>query len=144
LIETLGVIPLDESQAVLQKDGPEATTVRLISERVSPSGQTVRKIIVVDACSGNVVEQLRRDASGSLIARAVFSDHQADPSTGIILPHQIELEWPEAEMALKMRVGHVEVNPAGMPEQTWQLPDIPGYPVLDLAQIVQPLHATGR
>ncbi len=91
--------------------------------------------MLVDTCYGHMLEQsLYDETSGNLIARAIFRDHRADPATGVVLPHRIELQWPQAKMALTMQVGQIEVNPANLSAQTWQLPSIPDYPIRDLGR----------
>lgn len=133
LMEVLGVIPFDEEELTLERSGPASETVRLVAQRLSPTGRPVRKVTVVDACHGRILEHALYDADGTRIARAVLDDHRLEADTGVILPHRITLEWPQAGLHLTIRIGRVEVNPAGgIPAQVWAMPEIPGYPPLDL------------
>ncbi len=134
LMEALGVIPIDGSRLVMQKQTTDGRIARLLSDHVSPQGQRVQKIIVVDTCHGLILEHVVYSASGQMIAKATFGDHQRDSVTGVILPRQISLNWPQAEMSLLIKLGNVEVNPPTMPTQTWQLPHYPNYPILDLGR----------
>ncbi len=134
LIEALGVIPIDPDKATLQSPGLDSRTVHLVSERVSPQGRPLRKVIVVDTCRGVIVEHALYDANGGLIAKASFGDHRADSASGVVLPRRIKLHWPQTGMAMTMDLSNIEVNPQSMPDKTWQLPNYPNYPVLDIGR----------
>ena len=134
VIEALGVIPIDPEKTTLQKPGLNSRIVHLVSQRVSPQGHLLRKVIVVDTCQGVVVEHVLYDANGGLIAKASFGDHRADAASGVVLPRRIKLHWPQTGMALTMDLRNIEVNPRAMPDQTWQLPHYPNYPLLDIGR----------
>tara|TARA_B100000686_G_C16755946_1_gene955493 strand:- start:1911 stop:2213 length:303 start_codon:yes stop_codon:yes gene_type:complete len=93
----------------------------------------VRRRLVVDTCLGVVVEQSLFDESARLIAVAKLSDHRADPETGIVVPRRIELDWPEAELSLVVRLKEVEINPSPIPASTWEVPRGLGSGPIDLA-----------
>ena len=112
-----------------------------MSNHVLANGKTIRKAITVDTCHGRVMEHSVWDASGRRIAHATFSNHRLDPESGVVLAHHIQLEWPQAEVSLAMDLGHVEVNPAGMPEKIWEMPHMPGYPVMNLQDVA--MHRGG-
>lgn len=133
LMEALGVAAIPLEGTTLEPGGNR--TSRLISNHVLANGKTIRKVITVDTCHGRVLEHSVWDASGRRIAHATFSNHRLDPESGVILAHHIQLEWPQAEVSLAMDLGHVEVNPVGMPEQIWQMPSMPGYPVKNLRDV---------
>lgn len=132
IMEAMGVVAIDGEQIRMEPGPPRSNTIRLVSDRVSPSGQPVRKVTVVDPCHGVVREHVLYSANGQLIARAVLSGHFRDRTTQVVLPARIDLEWPQAQMALTMRLGQIEVNPPHLPAQTWAVPDYPGYEVFDL------------
>ena len=92
----------------------------------------VRRRLEVDTCLGVVVEQSLYDEQLKLIARAKLDDHRQDPDSGIVLPRRLQLEWPEAEIKLTIRLHQVEVNPANTPASTWQLPHGLGAGTFDL------------
>jgi hypothetical protein len=50
------------------------------------------------------------------------------------MPHVIELDWPQHQMAMTMQLANIEVNPSHLPDQTWQLPEIPGSPTFDMGR----------
>jgi hypothetical protein len=136
LMEALGVIPLDETQWTMHRDSPQSRTVWLASERKSPDGRPVRQMILIDTCHGVVLQHSLYDLGGQLIAKATLGNHRY-VGNGVVVPHRIDLDWPQAGLALSMHLGTVEVNPVGLPEQMWQLPSIPGAPRYDL-DAVQP------
>lgn len=133
LIEALGVIQLNEREVALEPGPPGSRRASLISERTSPQGQPVRKVMVVDTCHGLILEHALYDASNRLLARAVLSGHIRDPYTQAVLPGRIDLEWPPAKMSLVLELGPIEANPA-LPQQLWTVPTIPDYPALDLGR----------
>jgi hypothetical protein len=133
LIEVLGVIPLDESELVYEPGPPGSHRANLISQRVSPQGEPVKKVTVVDTCHGLILEHALYNAQGNLIARACLLGHYNDPVSRAVLPSVIDLEWPPAQLGLTLSLGPMEVNPS-LPPQTWALPSIPDYPVVDLGR----------
>jgi hypothetical protein len=144
LMETLGVIPLDESEFSMELPSDPAGVVRLVANRVSKSGETVRRVILVDTCRGYIIAHELYDARDRLIARATLNDYQLDANSGASLPHEIHLDWPLARLALTMKIGEIDVNPTAIPEQTWQIPNIRGYPILDLGKITRAAQPVGR
>ena len=75
---------------------------------------------------------------GRLIARAVLKDYKKPgTSQDVTLPHRIDLDWPEAKLSLTIHLKTVEINPTCIAEQTWQLPDIPNYPLFDMGPRLQ-------
>lgn len=139
IMEALGVVPLDPNSITVQQDGRHPNTVRLLSQQVSPAGEQVRKEIVVDTRLGVILAHRLYDASGQRLAEARLSRHRREPS-GIIMPHVIELEWPQHQMAMTMELKNIEVN-SHLPDQTWQLPEIPGSPVFDMGSRINRLEA---
>ena len=133
LIEALGVSPLAEGEWSVASSRPEQHRLTLMAERRAPRGGLVRRRLVVDTCLGVVIEQSLYDESGRLIALARLSDHRADPETGIVVPRRIELEWPEAELTLVIRLKEVEINPSPIPASTWEVPRGLGSGPIDLA-----------
>jgi|GEM_PF-393929 hypothetical protein len=144
LMETLGVIPLDESQFTMQSQtGPDGV-VHLVSDQTTQTGESVRRVVLVDMCRGYIIAHELYDAQNRLIARAELNDYKLDAKSGAALPHRIDLDWPQARLALTMKIGEIDVNPAAIPEQTWQVPHIRGYPVLDLGKMTRPAEPAGR
>jgi hypothetical protein len=133
IMEAFGVMPIDGAQ-VKSEPGPLGTqTIHLIADRVSPEGQPVRKVTVVDTCRGIVREHKLYDtASGQLIASAMLSGHVIDARTQAVLPSRIDLDWPRARIGLAILIEQIEVNPRQLSEKIWQLQPKEGYQVHEL------------
>ena len=53
----------------------------------------------------------------------------------------VKLDWPQAGIVLTMTMANIDVNPTGVPTEVWGLPQIPGYPVMDLGASFPPQQA---
>ncbi len=132
LIEALGIAEvdpaaLDQDLRVLPGGRLEISTVR----------QTVdgpaRKLTVVDAATGVVVEQSLYDARGTLVARATASRHRRDPLTGLIMPRVVQIECPRAQLSMELDLGKVEINrPLENPGELWAMPALADCPMVDV------------
>lgn len=137
LIETLGVVPFSNAEFEMKEQpGTPSRRVQFVADQVTPQGKRVQRTMIVDACQGVVLEHALRDQSGRLIARATLSNYQREPS-GVRLPHRVDLFWPDSGVDLTMRMGHIEVNPTAVSEQTWSMPSYPDAPVIDLTRFRQ-------
>ncbi len=136
LMEVLGVIPIDASEVTLRHPDPSSPLVELVSTHMSPAGQKITKVIRVDSCHGIVREHALHDSRGVIIARAALADHRVDPTSQLTIPHTIQIDWPEMDQQLTMRLEHVEINPPPMPAQAWMIPVKPGYPTVDIVQLI--------
>ncbi|GAB4160965.1 MAG: hypothetical protein Tsb009_38260 [Planctomycetaceae bacterium] len=145
LMEALGMVPLDASKLVMQTREPGSTLVSLVENRTLPNGQEIHRVLLVDTCQGHIVEQSLHDTYGRTIVRAEFNRYQRDPQTGISLPHEINFDWPQNKMAMSMRIGQITVNPQFLPNHLWQMPSYKGYPLMDMAKILElsPRQAAG-
>jgi hypothetical protein len=139
LMEVLGVVPLKEEEFTLSFDDTAERTARLKSERLSPSGQPVQRVIRVDTRYGLIREQSLYDSSGRLIAKAYLNDHRRDAETGVILPRLVQIEWPQPKphpmLKLNIEIGDIEVNPSHMPSQMWEVPEKNGFQTVDLGKL---------
>ncbi len=138
LLEALRVVPLNEKELSIQKEGQNSPNIKLISDRLLPSGKLVQKILVVNLCTGNIIEQSLYDSQGQRIATATLGEYRVCSNSGATLPHVIKLDWPQAGIVLTMTMSNIEVNPAAVPAEVWGLPEIPGYPVMDLGSAFAP------
>jgi hypothetical protein len=131
-MEVLGVIPIDAAHFTLEHTDPNTNTATLVSERLMPDGKPARRVITVDARRGVILGHSLYDGAGQLIAKAVLKDHRMHAQSNVILPHRIDLDWPNAGMAMTMHIGkNVEINPHGMPTALWQPP--PQLQLFDIA-----------
>jgi hypothetical protein len=134
LMEALGVREIDPAKITVQQPGPEANTVNFVFEDVSPSGERIRRELLVDSRLGVILGHTLYDGNGRLIARATLSNHRREPS-GVVMPHRVRLEFPQSDLAMTMDLGEIEVNPSDLPQQVWALPeDIPNSPVFDMGR----------
>jgi hypothetical protein len=134
LMEALGVVPIDAQKMTLRPE-PSGQIVNLMSERLSPSGQAVKKVIRVDLRRGVVLSQSLYDIDGKLIASARLEKHAMDKATGIVLPHLIALEWPQANLQINLEIDHIDVNPTTIPPRNWEVPKKPYYPAFDIGAL---------
>ena len=132
LMEALGVVPIDAQHMTLHAE-PSGQIVNLISEVLSPSGQMVKKMIRVDLRRGVVLSHSLHDSNGNLIARARLDKHAPDKATGIVMPHLIALEWPEARLQINLDIDRIDVNPTTIPARNWEVPRKGSYyPAFDI------------
>jgi hypothetical protein len=137
VVEALGVVPLEESETTLHIDEVDPLRAFLIRNRTSPQGQPIKLVTVVNICHGIILEHRLLNAAGELVARAVLSQHRADPATGAVLPRQVDLDWPQARLGLTLQLGEIELNPAISPD-VFGLPQISDSPVFDLGRASGP------
>lgn len=137
LMQALGVAPLETQGLEMQVD-PVSRQARLIQPMVSAHGQTLQKVMMVDLANGVITEHSIFDARGQKMAQALMSDFRVDKQSGAVLPHRVRLEWPQSQMILVMNLGQIDVNPKGIPSQTWDMPSMRGVQVVDLGKSAQP------
>ncbi|OYW23613.1 MAG: hypothetical protein B7Z55_03395 [Planctomycetales bacterium 12-60-4] len=131
LMEALGVTRLSTENVQMEGE-PGVAAIRLVSSHTMPDGVEVKKVVVVNACHGYVMEHSTYDRDGRPLVRALLQDYRRDQASGAVLPHYVKLDWPQAEMSLAMNLGHVEVNPPAIPAGVWEMPQIPQTPLVDL------------
>lgn len=134
LVQALGVMPINGDGMTMRRDAQNPQLLHLVAETYSPDGLPVFKVLLVNAQSGFIQEHSVYGSEGNLIARAVLGDYRIDESSGAALPHRVEISWPAAQMALTMRIGRIESNPASVPSSLWELPEYTGYPVFDMGR----------
>jgi hypothetical protein len=149
LIEALGVTWFSPSE---QHTGPAAVgggRLRINSLRPTSQGPCT-KVTVVDDAKGWVLEQHLYDPRGERIASALTSEHRRDPVANVVLPQQIEIQWPSTQVNLKIRVPAWRVNALDPNTPTlWTIPETPGWTHIDLgnppipsAVPIQPVQET--
>ncbi|MCA9118029.1 MAG: hypothetical protein KDA79_23315, partial [Planctomycetaceae bacterium] len=134
LMQVLGVMPLPQGDAFLQPREPDSELLALVIEGIGPSGEPTRRIIQVDSCYGRIISQSLHDAGGNLLARATFNDYKVCGETGVMLPHRIDLDWPQTRTAMSLHMGSIELNNPALPQQLWTMPEIPGFPEMELGR----------
>lgn len=134
MVEAMGLARFDPSD---QPQGPipvGSGRVQIRTIRHSSVGD-LSKVTVVDPARGIVLEQNLYDpASGRLIAAARTSAHRRDPVSGAILPRHIEIEYPSAQLTMKIDIADLQVNTLGPQSAAlWTKPQYAGYPDRNLA-----------
>lgn len=134
LIEALGIVRLDPTA---NYEGPslvENGRIEIRSQVVGPSGPMTR-VLVIDDQRGWVLEQHLFDANQAPIASAAASGFQYDPNTGASLPRMVEVHLPPARLSFTLRTEQHLVNQlSGDPAQLWKMPQMSGYPQIEITQ----------
>lgn len=143
IVEAMGLVQFSPA------DLPQGPTpvgqgrVQIRTVRRSATGD-LTKVTVLDASRGLVLEQHLYDPQGNRIATAITNQHRRDPVTGAILPRHIEIQYPGAQLSLRIDIANLQVNvlPAESP-QLWAKPEYTGYPNVNLADMNNLVHSSG-
>jgi hypothetical protein len=135
LMEVLGVTPISGSQYEVHRSKPKSPIAELVSVQRT-ADQQVRRIVTVNTVYGVVLDHRVESMDGKMIAQAKLSNHWRDPSTRLILPRTIAIDWPAADqhLALTLELNTVEFNPASASPAMWQVPHMSDYPEIDLGE----------
>lgn len=136
IMEVLGVIPIDGSQYQIHPSS-QRNVVELTTTAQSPGGEPMRKVIRVDTRKGYVTEHLLWDHAGRLVASAELDGHRIEAGSQIAMPRKLRIQWPEADLDLRITLERVEVNPPHLPDLVWQVPQKPGFKQLDMGDFAR-------
>jgi hypothetical protein len=111
VLKALGVAPYDATKPYEMKvvDNKGHKTIHLSEQTLSPQNTQVKKITVFDFHEAQVpkpqvLAHILEDDKGRVICTATIqSTQQVGGSTGVILPKQLTLNWPEHKLQMKMR-----------------------------------------
>lgn len=106
-------------------------TVEIRSFINSPSG-TMTKSTVINALNAQIMEQHIYNSQGTLLASSRAKSHRYYPGIGVSLPQSIEVNLPVAQLSLSIDVGTVSLNALPNNPALWTLPNMSGYPQIDL------------
>ena len=149
LIEALGVARLDPRG---EHRGPERQadgSLKVWTRLRTPAGD-MTKVTIIDSLRGWVREQHLYDAQDRLIASAVASGHVSVPVDGdaanrVVLPKQINIRWPAAELSMKIDMGNVQINQLDVSPEMWNKPSYSGWTDVNLgASTVELPSANGQ
>jgi hypothetical protein len=133
IAEALGLVYFDPT---LDHRGPfprGADQLEIHSIIPSPEGN-LTKVTVLDAQHAWVLQQQIYDSRKQLLASAIASRHRYDPIAGVSLPRQVDIQLPPAQLSFRIQVVDYLVNQlSSNPQQLWSMPQIEGYPLIDLA-----------
>lgn len=109
LVEAFGLVTFETYE---QHQGPFPVGSGRLEIRTIRATQlgTITKVTRVHEESGAVLEQHIYDSNAKLLASAITSNHQIDQASGAIIPRQIELSWPDAQMNVKVYLNTLQVN----------------------------------
>jgi len=141
LMEVLGVVPLEAAEYSLVKPTGNQPYVDLVAERTAPDGERVQRIIRVNPRHGIIVEHRLQKLNGDLLGKASLSRHFQDPQSGAVMPRLIAIDAPieGRSMSMTMTFDAPEVNPPSLvsDDHLWLIPEIPGSPRVDLADLLR-------
>ncbi|HEV3418648.1 MAG TPA: hypothetical protein VG056_17645 [Pirellulales bacterium] len=133
LVEALGLVRFDPADLPQGPTPVGSGRVQIQSVRHSAVGE-LTKITVIDPARAIVLEQDLYDVRRQLVAAARTSAHRRDPVTGAILPRHIEIDYPSAQLTMKIDIADWQVNALGPQNaQYWTEPDYAGYQKVNLA-----------
>jgi hypothetical protein len=133
IVEALGLVRFDPADLPQGPTPVGSGRVQIRSVRHSSVGE-LTKITVVDPARAIVLEQDLYDVRGQLVASARTSAHRRDPVTGAILPRHIEIDYPGAQLTMKIDIADLQVNALGPQNaQYWIKPEYAGFPDMNLA-----------
>lgn len=134
LIEAIG-LPTFEPHEHHEGPSPVGQGRLEIRTRRATANGPIQRVVLVDAAQGWVLEQHLYDATGRLLASAISRQHRRDPLYDVVLPRQVDIQWPSAQLSLRLHLDDVQLNYlGGDPAQLWAKPVYPGWPELDLAR----------
>ena len=134
LMEVLGVIPINPTAFQMVPFPGDEGLVQLTASETTPAGESVTRQITVDTRRGVVTAHTLRGQDGSLIAEAKLGDYKPDKKTGVLLPHRVDVNWPDAQTEMTLTLGDIEVNPPNIPATVWNPQRVADCPTFDFGQ----------
>ena len=126
LIDAFGLPTLDAAGEHSEPVSVGQGRLRVETRLPRPEGD-LRRIIVVDAARGWVLEEHLYDAAGQHLASAILSGHRHDPLANVVLPRQVKIVWPSTKQEMTIELNNVVINQLpGDPQQLWSRPSYGG------------------
>lgn len=98
-----------------------------------------RRVMVIDAAQGWVLEQRLHTAQGMLTAASNTGNYQQDYLTGLWMPRTVHVQVPTAKLAFRLELGQVRINQvSGDPAELWSVPRYPGAALVDIGRLPGP------
>lgn len=138
ILETLGMSDYGPATRYQLVDTP--TQLKLVERTTSPQGKAIKKVIVfnrrrVTAPTPQVTDHILIDEqTGKEICSAHIHSAQIDPTNGALIPKKVDINWPEDNIVLTMRLTNASANvniPANFPAFTRN--KLEGIPAFNLA-----------
>lgn len=132
LLSALGLVTFDPAA---EHAGPYVARNGAIEirSRVAHACGPLYRVVVIDGASALVLQQHLYNEQGMRLASAVASGHRRDPASGAWLPGRVEISSPGTQLNFTIDLGRVRVNDAQDLAREWQMPQLPGWVPLDLA-----------
>jgi hypothetical protein len=138
VVEALGLGPYGPADKYQLHSDDKARLFRLEENIKTPTGQSVRKIIVmhqapVKAPTPQITSYVLVDAgTNQEIASAHILRTEVESKSGVILPKQMELRVPSQKLKLILTMNRLAVNTT-MPPTVFQRPQMKGVEAFNLA-----------
>lgn len=140
LIEAIGVVELDPTGSHSEPSANRPGQLEIRSRVPTPNGE-LTKITVIDDRHGWVLEQQLYDeaAGNQLLASAMGSDFKYDPSSGVSLPHTVDIRLPPANLEFTLRTDEFSINQLyADPAVLWAMPQPSGFEMVDVSRLSSP------
>ncbi|GIW95144.1 MAG: hypothetical protein KatS3mg110_3185 [Pirellulaceae bacterium] len=136
LLEALGLVELDPAG---QHHGPYAHgpgTMEIHTQRLTPSGQIMTRVMVLHAVYGWILEVRLHDERGNILAQAKMSQHRFYENPGVTLPDRVEVHlapgMPDS-LQLRLDIGGYVVNEPISDPGVFTLPQLSDVKAVNLA-----------
>jgi hypothetical protein len=146
ITEAMGVAPCgapEKYELVVR-----GSTLELVENAMSPQGQPVRKVTVIQRTPSRgtepqVTAHILQDAQGREIVSAQITEVQIDRKTGAIIPRKVRLSCPAEKMELQLKLDDVVVNSPTVVQNAPRMfarPQLSGATLFDLARGPDPAN----
>ena len=137
LLDVLGVVPMSPDGVDMVTDGK---TAELATNVTLSTGKRVKKIKQVSLVTGEVLRHEVRGMTGATIAVAEVKQSYRDPTTGLLLPQEVRIRWPDFGQGMTIKIGQHQPNPTLLTDSTFERPQNPSWQVV--AMTGQPTAVT--
>ena len=131
LLDVMGVTPMSPTDVRMTGGGD---TVQLVTDHTTPSGLRVEKVKRVSLVTGEILGHELREPDGRTIAKAEVRRQYRCPQTGLLLPEEVRVIWPDYAREMKIRIGRHDINPVQMTAATFKKPLRPNWQVVEMTR----------
>jgi hypothetical protein len=143
VVTALGMASYDANAEYKLNAPPRANYLELVQQTTSPHGQPVQRVTVFartkqEPPHPQVIAHVLKDMSGKLICRASIRKVRVDRATGVALPTDLTIEWPEQKLSMTLLMPDVRsVNnlPVARSQALFQRGDLARYTSFDLGRM---------
>jgi hypothetical protein len=132
LIDALGIGEFDPSLPIQGPFPLPGDKLEMRTIRETPQGP-MTKVTILDGSQGWILEQRLHNSQGRLMASSTTSRHRRDPITGLVVPGEVKINFPPANLGMRIDLGDVQVNRlSSNTGELFTLPSYPGSPLIDM------------